>query len=234
MRNTFRVACLCALLSVGFLALNGHGQDGPPGKSQTNVGSFINELMRLEIQKDSQQLAIWMPREFFIAAAHQEGTSLEQARTDTAFLDAYQIVLVQCGKSDIVGNTKYSSEAEVRDRAVLLQPDGTEIKPLTRIPPLVLAVTTAMKTMMANEGDEGSKNMHVILFPSKSKTGKPIVNVTAQDKLTLRLKAAGTFAETTIVWRTPFDALTANTPCRKCSESLSGKWSYCPYCGNKK
>ena len=35
------------------------------------------------------------------------------------------------------------------------------------------------------------------------------------------------------IWRTPFDALTENITCSHCGESLSAKWHYCPWCGQK-
>ena len=87
--------------------------------------------------------------------------------------------------------------------------------------------------MFSAEGDAGSANMHVLVFPANGPDNKPIVEASKKDKLTLVLKADHQFKESTFVWRTPFDATTPAPPCPKCKEPLSAKWTFCPWCGAK-
>ena len=47
------------------------------------------------------------------------------------------------------------------------------------------------------------------------------------------LKADRKFNETIFTWHTPFDATTSVPPCPDCGESVSAKWSFCPWCGKK-
>jgi hypothetical protein len=90
-----------------------------------------------------------------------------------------------------------------------------------------------MKVVMASEGDPGGANMHVLVFPTKNKQGQSIVDTAQKDKLTLVLKADRKFNETIFTWHTPFDATTSVPPCPDCGESVSAKWSFCPWCGKK-
>jgi hypothetical protein len=118
-------------------------------------------------------------------------------------------------------------------RAVLVLPDGSEIKPLTKVPPLVAASMSAMKVMIAAEGDAGGANTHILLFPSKDKKGNKVIDAKSKSKLRLKLKADKVFEETIFTWYTPFDAVTTVPPCHKCKEKISAKWSFCPWCGVK-
>jgi hypothetical protein len=70
-----------------------------------------------------------------------------------------------------------------------------------------------------------------LLFPTKTKAGKTIIDTSRKGKLTLALKADGTYTETVVSWRTPFDATTPVPPCVRCKELVSAKWSHCPWCG---
>ncbi len=180
------------------------------------------------------QLVILLPHDFFVAAtASQTGKTATVVEQDLAFLKPFVTVAVQNSTEGADGRSSYLSESEVRARAVLRLADGSEIRPLTSVPPMVAATMAAMKTLIASEGDAGSANMHLLVFPSKTARGTPIIDTKQKDKLTLVLKAAGSFKEASFVWRTPFDAATSVPDCPKCKAAMSSKWSYCPYDGQK-
>ena len=203
-------------------------------KSTVDLGAFIKELMVMKIEGNNSQLAIWCPFEFYVEATLAEGGQTRATvEKDFSYLRPYLTVIVQCGIDQIDGSTLYSSEREVRARAVLKLADGTEIRPLDKVPPMVSIIVAAIKTMLSSEGDPGGANMHVLVFPSKSKQGKPIVDTVKKDELTLVLKANGNFNQTAFAWHTPFDAITNVPPCPMCGESVSAKWSFCPWCGEK-
>ena len=206
----------------------------PAAKSKTDLGSFVKEIMVLKMEDNQRQLAMWLPFEFFVEATLADsGKKRADVESDLAFLKPYQAVIVQCGTDKTDGTTAYASREEVRSRLVLKLDDGKEILPLEKAPPLVSAAMEAMKKIMNSEGDEGSANMHVFLFPATDADGKAYLDTTKQGKLTLVLKSNWRFKETVIVWHTPFDALTPVAPCRKCHEAVSAKWKYCPWCGEK-
>jgi hypothetical protein len=90
-----------------------------------------------------------------------------------------------------------------------------------------------MKEIIEAEGDAGSENMHVLIFPNKGRDGKPLIDETTKSKLELVLKRDGNYRATEFVWNTPFDSMSATPPCGKCGERVSAKWSFCPWCGAK-
>jgi hypothetical protein len=209
-------------------------QQGAVQKSSVNLGEFVKELMSLQMDESRMQLVILLPHDFFVAATMaQTGKTAAAVEQDVAFLKPFLTVAVQNSTEGADGRSSYLSESEVRARAVLKLADGSEIRPLTSVPPMVAATMAAMKTLIAAEGDAGSANMHILVFPSKTGRGAPIVETKQKDKLTLVLKAAGNFKETSFVWRTPFDAATSAPDCPRCKAAMSSKWSYCPYDGQK-
>ena len=196
-----------------------------------NIGNFVGEIMVLKIDSAGTQLAMWFPYEFFIAAGRAEGrVTREQVERDLGFLKPYITIVVQNKLEQPDGTSTYLSEQEVRARAALRLDDGTQVLPLDDVPPRVAATVAAMKAIFTKDGQG---NSHIIIFPNSTKQGKQIVSETQRDKLTLVLKPARKFAETTFTWRTPFDAVTSASNCPRCKAGLSAKWSYCPYCGLK-
>ena len=203
-------------------------------KSTVDLGAFVKEIMKLKFEGNRMELAMWCPFEFYVEASLAEGGQTRTAvERDIGFLKPYFTVIVQCSIDQPDGSSLYSSEKEVRTRAVLKLADGTEIHPLDKVPPAVSATVAAMKVIMASEGDPGGANMHVLVFPTKNKQGQSIVDTAQKDKLTLVLKANRKFNETIFTWHTPFDATTSVPPCPDCGESVSAKWSFCPWCGKK-
>ena len=209
-------------------------QQHPSAKPRVDLGSFAKEILVLNLEGNQRQLAMWFPFEFFVEANLAEaGKGRADVEKELGYLRPYHIIVVQCGLDRDDGSTAYASQKEVRARAVLKPDNGNEIEPLQKIPPLVAATVEAMKTLMAAEGDEGGANLHVLLFPATTKSGKTIIDTSKKGKLTLILKADDRFQKTTIAWHTPFDATTPVPPCPKCNESTSAKWSFCPWCGQR-
>lgn len=199
-----------------------------------DMGAFTTEAMLMQIDGDQYQLAMWFPYEFYVEANLQDGSADRASiEKDTAFLKPYITIILQCSTEQEDGTSVYVAEKKVRARAVLKASDGSDILPLTNPPPMVSAAVAAMKEIMASEGDEGSANLHVLVFPNKGKDGKPLIDANNKGKLKLVLKADGKYKQTEFVWNTPFDAMKSAPPCLKCGEKVSTKWSFCPWCGEK-
>jgi hypothetical protein len=225
---------LLVVLAVTHLAPSRVLSQEQPARPKVDLGSFVKEVMILKLEGDQRQLAMWFPFEFFVQAGMAEGgKSRSEVEKEIGFLKPYHVIMVQTGWDREDGTTVYSDEKEVRGRATLRLDQGKELKPLDRTPPLVSATVEAMKKMIASEGDEGSANMHVLMFPATTPDQKTVIDMSRKGKLTLFLKPAGRFKQTEVVWHTPFDATTPVPPCPKCKESVSPKWSYCPWCGQK-
>ncbi len=222
------------VLLIGLLAMAAplFSQEPPPARPKVNLGSFVKEIMILKMEGNQSQLAMWFPFEFFAQANLAEGgKSLADAEREVRFLKPFHVIAVQVALDQDDGSKVYSGEKAVRGRASLRLEQGGELKPLDRVPPLVSASVEAMKKMISAEGDAGSANIHVLIFPATTTDRKPVIDTAKKGKLTLVLKSQGPFKETTFAWRTPFDATTPVAPCSRCKEAVSPKWTYCPWCG---
>ncbi|HWN07866.1 MAG TPA: zinc ribbon domain-containing protein [Pyrinomonadaceae bacterium] len=198
-----------------------------------DLGAFTKEIMALEFRGGHSYLAMWLPYEFFVAATvSQKDVPKSTVEKDLAFLVPYVALFVQTSIQQPTGPDLYADEKEVRARAFLRLSDGSEISPLEQVPPRVAAMMSAMKAILTQEGDAGSANMHLLIFPA-TVSGRKIVDTLLQDKLTLVLKANQRFKETSFTWRTPFDAVVKVPDCPRCKAGVSAKWLYCPYCGQK-
>lgn len=199
-----------------------------------DLGALTKEIMIMEFKNGNTHLAMWMTFDFFVAATTSQGKATKaEAEKTLEFLKPYLTMVVQSSSTQADGTSVYANENEVRARAALKLPDGSEVYPLEKPPPIVSATMAAMKSAIAAEGDAGSANMHILVFPAISKQGQKIVDTARKDKLTLVLRADKKFKETSFTWRTPFDALTSVSDCPRCKAGLSVKWTYCPYCGHK-
>lgn len=232
-RKLFTRVALAAVL-VSTLQPTLSAQQGAAMK-RPDPGEFIKEILALRLEGNQQHMAMWTPYEFFVAAGMSADTTLsaEAYEKELGFLRRYITIFVMSSDEQPDGRDIYATEAETRHRAVLRLADGTEVGPLTNVPPKLLVMLSAMKSMMAAQGGADRENMHILAFPVATPSGKTVVDTSRKDSMTLVLKAEGRFRENAFTWRTPFDAATHTSPCPKCKASMSTKWSYCPYDGQK-
>lgn len=241
MRGRTIISACVVLAALAFVPLAADAQQEPVERMRavrlqkaTDVGAFVKEIMALRLEGGQQHLAMWMPFEFFVAAATADGSTPRDAvERELTFLKSYNTLFVIASIERPDGTNVYASEAEVRRRASLRMADGTELRPLDTVPPKLSAIVAAMKAVMAQQGGADRENIHIIVFPAATAAGKTVVDVSRKDSLTLVLKADAKFRETAFTWRTPFDAITGVPDCPRCKAGVSAKWTYCPYCGQK-
>ena len=191
-------------------------QQGAAQKPPVDLGGFIKEVMVFKMEEGRSQLVIWLPYDFFAAASMaQSGKTAAAIDEEIGFLKPYITMAVQNSTERPDGGSTYLNESEVRARAVLKLADGSEIRPLTVVPPKVSATLGTLKTLVSAEGDAGSANIHILVFPKDTTRGTPIVDTMKKDALTLVLKSDGKFKETIFNWRTPFDAATKVPDCTR-------------------
>jgi len=219
------VAALVGLLSSDGMCLEDKAADPKP-----NAGALITELMRVHLDGQKTDMAIWLPFEGFVAIAESQGGDHAAAERDVAILKRYQILMVTRLVDDGTGNKNFATEEQLRDSVVLRGADDLEVKALATVPPQVSAMAAGMRQAMAAQGGENGANMRLLFFPAAVK-GKTLVDVPNKGKLTLVCKPIGDFDAYTCDWRTPLDALHGMDTCPHCHELVSGKWSFCPWCG---
>jgi len=233
-------AAVAALLLLAALPARLQAQQPTPAHTHNasatavDLGNFVKEIMLLKIEGETQHLAVWFPFEFFVAVSMADGKHTRASvESDLNFLKPYVTIAVQANRELPDGTSIYQTESEVRARTSLKLEDGTEIAPLDKAPPMVMAALAAMKSVFSQQGGQDRASTYFLVFPNKTKSGKAVVDERQRDKLTMLLKADKTFRETAFTWRTPLDAVTSVPDCPKCKAGLSAKWTYCPYCGQK-
>jgi hypothetical protein len=233
-RKLFTRVALVAVLASTLQPTLSARQGGAAGK-RPDPGEFVKEIMALHLEGNQQHMAMWTPYEFFVAAGMSANDKLtaEAYEKEMGFLRSYITIFVMSSDEQPDGKDVYATEAETRRRAVLRLADGTEVGPLTNVPPKLSFVLGTMKSMIAAQGGADRESMHILAFPVTTAAGKTVVDSSRKDSLTLVLKAEGRFRENAFTWRTPFDATTNTPPCPKCKAAMSSKWSYCPYDGQK-
>jgi hypothetical protein len=195
-----------------------------------NIGEFIKEIMCMHMSGNRTSLGMWLPYEFFLAAAGaEEGMTRESAEKEVSLLKGYLVLAVQAEEEDEDGTTHYANEAEIRRRVVVRLSDGTEAAPLASVPPKVAIIAAALKAGVAQQ----AKDVHIVMFSNRTDDGKLIIDETKRGKLTAVLKGKGGQEDVLFTWRTPFDAATPPVPCPKCKDDVSAKWMFCPWCGQK-
>ncbi len=231
LKTSLIVSILLCIISLPQTTLFAEPEASP--KSKVNLGSFATEILKVNIEGALTEFAMWFPYEFFVEASLAEGgtprTIVEQ---NMEFLKPYITIVAQANVAQSDGISLYSTEEEIRGRAALIAPDGTEIPPLDDVPPMVGATVVAMKALLASEGDPSGQSTYILVFPNKDKEGRPIIDINKKDKLSLLLKPDGPFQKTVFTWRTPFNALADVPPCPECGEKVLASWSYCAWCGN--
>ncbi len=219
-----------AICSVSGFARN---KQTKPAENKVNVGAMVTEIMKMHMGEDADNtmsFAMWLPKEFFVESAISSGQTREQAEAGLSIFEGYTLLVAGQQRGDTFGD-KETTTKEIVGRSVLVTEDGTELKPVDAPPRELVRIANLMKMSMKTQGPF-AEAMQVMVFPD-SVDGKPVVDMNNRDKLTLKVSEGNGWSGFDATWRTPFDALTPSTPCVKCSEPVSAKFSYCPYCGTK-
>lgn len=203
-----------------------------PAKDPVDMRTFVAELVSQKIDKDTGQFAIWLPYEFLLESAMlTPDTKLEDAEKNVAPLKPYFILITAC-KSNGPDGAFAQGEKGIRARATLKLPDGQELQPVTPVPKEAAEVIEVFKSILGQLAGANPQEFHPLLFDAV-KNGKPVMDNSKRNQLTLVFKADKIFPEAIFSWRTPFEATTKAAPCPKCQNLLSPKWFFCPWCGAK-
>lgn len=201
-------------------------QDRPSG----NVNEMVLDIMRTDLAKDKEGLAMWAPMEFFLAAgsAQAPGVDPREMAKELAFLADYTVLMVQAKTSGEDGPVSLTT-AQLRVHAVLVNEVGQTVTPMTDLPPKVESILSVVRQSMSANG---GKDFRLLVFPAKDAKGKPfLASPTRKGALILRVAKVEGFPGMALTWRTPLSSFVQPVACAKCGEALQAAWSFCPWCG---
>lgn len=195
-----------------------------------NINEMILDIMRTDLAKDKEGLAMWAPMEFFLAAgsAQAPGVDPKEMAKDLAFLADYTVVMVQAKTSGEDGPVSLTT-AQLRAHATLTNETGQSVAPLADLPPKVESMLSVVRQSLSANG---GRDFRLLVFPAKDAQGKPfLASPIRKGTLSLRVGKAEGFPGMTLSWRTPLSSFVQPVTCAKCGEALQAAWSYCPWCG---
>src|SRR5436190_1566571 len=106
MKRRFLIAVAAFALLLGALPLGAADEKHPP----VNMGAFVAELMRIQMEDKDMSLFLWFPKEFFVeAGVAQSGEKREAAAKEMEFLNDYLIVVAQAQHENPDGTQVYDS-----------------------------------------------------------------------------------------------------------------------------
>jgi hypothetical protein len=172
----------------------------------------------------------WVPDEFWLASFAQDETVTEKDIKE--FMDSvskYTVVGVVDGIVGNMGGVTYRSEEENRKRIKVKDAQGVYYSPLVKkqVDADVRSFSAMLKAALAEQLGEMGKNMQFFFFPAKTKDGSRFASPTQTGKFTVKL------GDEEMHWKLPLASLLVPKNCPKCSESLHGGYSFCPWDGTK-
>jgi hypothetical protein len=239
--NLLRVSRVALFLSL-LVVTTGRSADAqvakqaapPPAEPKTDMGKLIKEIMALESDDEHQCMGLWVPFEMFVrVAVEQTGKDRAEAAAELAFLKNYVIIITGDIYMREGGARRYAGRRDLEERASLKLASGAEFPLARRVPGQITEVSEAMKAVFVDMLGEFGHNVHVLIFDATARDGKTKLDSTRKNTLTLAYKGRTPFKASRLEWKTPFDAIHPIPPCKRCSEPLSVKWTFCPWCGAK-
>lgn len=203
---------------------------GAQGRPPGNVNDMILEVMRTDLGKDHQNMAMWLPPEFFVAAgvAQVPGLDPKEAEKELGFLQDYAVFMVQAKVMGEDGAISFST-SQLRAMATLVDEAGHSVKPLTELPPKVESMLNVVRQGFASQ--RGGEDYRLLVFPGREAGAKrAFASPTRRGMITLKLAKTETFPGMSLRWKTPLASFVSPVACAQCGELLQPAWSYCPWC----
>ncbi|GLH72954.1 hypothetical protein GETHLI_14560 [Geothrix limicola] len=220
-----RSLLLVATLLIGLSPVLSAQTSGP-----VNVNDMVLEVMRTDIGKDKEGMAMWLPQEFFLAAGMAQSPGLDSGSLakDLDFLQDYSVFMVQA-KTKGEDGPRSLSTAQLRASTSLVDEAGRAVKPLSDLPPKVENLLNLVRQSFASRGNE---DFRLLVFPGRTGADKRVfASPLRKGSLTLKVGKVDEFSGMTMTWKTPLASCVKPRPCAKCGETFQAAWSYCAWCG---
>jgi hypothetical protein len=218
MRSWFWLAAVLLVLAAP-LEAQGHA----------NVNEMVLEVMRTDLGKDRESMAMWLPQEFFLAAGLSQAPGLDRQKLEQEldFLSDYAVFMVQAKTKGEDGPASLTT-AQLRAIATLADEDGKTLKPLSELPSRVEELLNVMRQGIASKGNT---EFRLLVFPGREHGSKRLfISPTRRGTVTFKLAKTTEFPGLVLTWKTPLSSFVKPSACAKCKQPLQAAWSFCPWC----
>ena len=243
MRNCIAVAVVSAILCCASAAQtstsapssapttpNPSGSSGGAGSASEETWRPSTEDLLPEVQKNvgrNGRVAFlwWMPAEYFETKLTSGGPGYFAGfRNNT-------VVAVAFGKVQPFGILDFVSLGTVRSSVTMRDANGTEYKPLEKIPEEVRVPLEMMKPVFSASLGKLGENIQFLVFAGKAQNGTRIADPRGQPEFSMLVRELTGEPETTVTWRLPLSGMFPPRYCPVGKERVEASWKFCPWHG---
>jgi hypothetical protein len=195
-----------------------------------DIQALTQDIQKIRKEAESLTLALWLPPQYWKATLAGNAQVSEAAKDKIVeTIRPYVIIAVADAKVGLLGTMTFTPEADIREKARLVDAKGNAYEPLAEadIQPAARGMLRMMKPIWAANMGAIGQNMQVLVFPATDKAGAQIADATAKGSLVLK------FDGNEYRWKLPLGSLLPPKFCPDCKEKCSGAWDFCPYCGKR-
>lgn len=223
------LSCSAALLlatAAGAPQAQQRPQARPP--EQVQVNDLLSEIQVTSGSTSTLDLVWWMPPAFWDVSLAQQGGIPDDMRAEiNALFSQYVVLAAVSGSMGNLGAASYMGEAELRDKLVLVAPDGSTHRPLPPedVDPRMAVLVGALKPMFASTLGPVGSNLNFYAFPGRAADGTLLVDPLSDGTMTVRI------AETEYPFRLPLASLLAPARDPATGEEFPGNYRFNPFTG---
>jgi hypothetical protein len=218
------VAAARAVLAGALIAAALHASAA--GSDRIDLAQLTRETQQQYQDASKLELVWWVPADIW-AAVMNERTAREVRESTLGLFDDYLVFFVTEADLSPMGQIRFRSEAQTRERFRLVLPDGKRIAPLpdAEIRADMAVLLNSLRPALANGAGAIGENFRPLLFSARDAQGLKRVDTRGEGTLRVAL------GEREFRWRLPLAALQPPRTCPVDGEILSGAFRYCPYHG---
>ncbi len=220
-----RVAAARAVLACALLAA---ALPARAASDKVDLAQLTRETQQQYQDASKLELVWWGPADIW-AAVMNERTAREVRESTLGLFDDYLVFFVTEADLSPMGQIRFRSEAQTRERFRLVMPDGKRIAPLpdAEIRADMGVLLNSLRPALANGAGAIGENFRPLLFSARDAQGVERLDPRSQGTLRVAL------GEREFRWRLPLAALLPARTCPIDGETLSGAFRYCPYHGTE-
>jgi len=216
-KNTF-------LLTFILLTTFGFAQQKP--LEEISLDNLISETQFSNDKSEGLELVWWMPTEFWeVSFSREKYNNPKESKMVIDMLKNYVIVMAIKGEFGMFGGVTYNPREEIL-KNLKVSYNGAMLKYIKQndLEPDLKNFITMFRPMLKNMMGEMGENMQVFVF--KNDKNKP-VNVFSKGNIDFGL------FDFNKSLNLPLGSLLKEKQCPEDKILFNGKWSYCPYHGDK-
>lgn len=178
-------------------------------------------------------LVWYIPFEFWLESAAQNGQSVETTSRSLESLKSYTLVVIFAAKVGGLGGLDFIPPSEMKKNVFLRDSQGNDFAALEEVSPDAQNLSEILKPVFANALGRAGENATLLFFPAKNKAGLPIADPQREGRFSVVLKSFLGIPEDIYEWRLPLTSLSPAKYCPEGNEQVNANWKYCPWHGVK-